>query len=106
MLLKELAGDKDVDWLEILSALLRQYHNTELYDGYLTNQLVFGRNKCWWNLPYDHPRVHKDESAFFAKIQAGEKEPKRLVKKFQADWLSIANQGRKGPQDPEEGDRF
>ena len=51
MLRKELASDKDVDWLEILFALLRRYHNTELYHGYSPNQLVFGRNKCWWNLP-------------------------------------------------------
>ena len=36
--------------------------------------------------------------------QAGEKEAKRLVVKFQADWLSIANQGRKEPQDLERGD--
>ena len=105
MLRKELASDKDVDWLEILFALLRRYHNTELYHGYSPNQLVFGRNKCWWNLPYDHPRECKDASAFFDEIQAGEKEAKRLVEKFQADWLSIANQGRKEPQDLEEGDR-
>ena len=85
MLRKELASDKDVDSLEILSALLRRYHNRELYHGYSPNQLVFGRNKCWWNLPYDHPRECKDASAFFDEIQAGEKEAKRLVEKFQAD---------------------
>ena len=105
MLRKERASDKDVDWLEILFALLRRYHNTELYHGYSPNQLVFGRNKCWWNLPYGHPRECKDASAFFDEIQAGEKEAKRLVEKFQADWLSIANQGRKEPQDLEKGDR-
>ena len=105
MLRKKLASDKDVDWLEILFALLRRYHNTELYYGYSPNQLVFSRNKCWWNLPYDHPRERKDASAFFDEIQAGEEEAKRLVEKFQADWLSIANQGRKEPQDLERGDR-
>ena len=105
MLRKELASDKDVDWLEILFALLRRYHNTELYHGYSPNQLVFGRNKCWYNLPYDHPRECKDASAFFDENQAGEKEAKRLVEKFQADWLSIANQGRKEPQGPDKGDR-
>ena len=99
MLRKELASDKDVDWLEILFALLRRYHNTELYHGYSPNQLVFGRNKCWWNLPYDHPRECKDASAFFDEIHAGENEAKHLVEKFQADWLSIANQGRKEPQE-------
>ena len=41
MLRKELASDKDVDWLEILFALLRRYHNTELYHGYSLNQIVF-----------------------------------------------------------------
>ena len=105
MLRKELASNKDVDWLEILFALLRLYHNTELYHGYSPHQLVFGRNKCWWNIPYDHPRECKDASAFFDEIQAGEKEAKRLVETFQADWLSIANQGRKEPQDLEKGDR-
>ena len=39
------------------------------------------------------------------KIQAGEKEAKRLVEKYQADWLSIANEGRKELQDLEKGDR-
>ena len=105
MLRKELASDKDVDWLEILFALLRRYHNTELYHGYSPDRLVYSRNKCWSNLPYDHPRECKDASAFFDEIRAGEKEAKRLVEKFQADWLSIANQGRKEPQDLEKGDR-
>ena len=105
MLRKELASDKNVDWLEILFALLRRYPTTELYHGYSPNQLVFGRNKCWSNLPYDHPRECKDASAFFNEIQAGEKEAKRLVEKFQADSLSIANQGGKEPQDLEKGDR-
>ena len=105
MLRKELASDKDVHWLEILFALLRRYHNTELYREYSPNQLVFGRNKCWWNLPYNRPRECKDASAFFDEIQAGEKEAKRLIEKFQADWLSIANQGTKEPQDLEKADR-
>ena len=95
---KELASEKDVDWLEILFAWLHPYHNTELYHGYSPNQLVFGRDKCWWNLPYDHPRECKDASAFFAANEAGEKEAKRLVEKYQADWLSIANQGKKEPE--------
>ena len=86
-----------MDRLEILFALLRRYHNTELYHGYSPNQLVFGRNKCWWNLPYDHPRECKDASPFFDEIQAGEKEAKRLVEKFQADWFGIASQGRREP---------
>ena len=73
--------------------------------GYSPNQLVFGQNKCWWNLPYDHPRECKDASAFFDEFQAVEKEAKRLIEMFQADWLSIANQGRKEPQDLEKGDR-
>ena len=38
---KELATDNDVDCLEILFALLRRYHNTELYRGHSPNQLVF-----------------------------------------------------------------
>ena len=105
MLRKEIASDTDVDWLEISFALLRRYHNTELYHGYSPNQLVFGGNKCWWNLPYDHPRECKDAAAFFDEIQAGEKEAKRLVQKFQAHWLSIANQGRKEPQVLKKGDR-
>ena len=85
--------------------MLCWYHNTELYHGYSPNQLVFGQNKCWWNLPYDHPRECKGASAFFDEIQAGEEEAKRLVGKFQADWSSVANQGRKEPQDLEKGDR-
>ena len=105
MLRKELAYDKDVHWLEFSFPLLRRYHNTELYHGYSPNQLVFGQNKCWWNLRYDHPGECKDASAFFDEIQAGEKEGKRLGEKFPADWLSIANQGRKEPRDLEEGDR-
>ena len=60
MLRKELASDRDVDWLEILFALRRRYHTTELYYGYSTNHLVLRRNKCWWNLPYDHPWERKD----------------------------------------------
>ena len=99
MLRKELASHKDVDWLEILFALLRRSYNTELYHGYSPYQLVFGRNKCWWNLTYDHPRECRDASAFCEDIQAGEKEAKRLVEKFQADRLSIANQGRNEPLD-------
>ena len=105
MLRKELASDKDVNWLEILFALLCWYHNTELYHECSPNQLVFGGNKCWWNLPYDHQRECKDAAAYFDEIQAAEKEAKRLVERFQADWLSIANQGRKEPQDLEKGDR-
>ena len=73
--------------------------------GYSPNQLVLRRDKCWWNLLYDHPRECKDASAFFDNIWAGEKEAKRLVEKLQADWLSIANQGRKEPQDRKKGDR-
>ena len=105
MLRKKHATDKDVDWLEIFFALLRRYHNTQLYHGYSPNQLVFSRNKCCWNRPHDHPRNCEDASAFFDEIQAGEKEAKRLVEKFQEDWLGIANQGRKEPQDLEKGDR-
>ena len=104
MLRRELASDKDVNWFEIFFALFRRYHNTELYHGYSPHQLVLGRNKCWSNLQYDHPREFKDASAYFDKIQAGEKEAERLVEKFQADWLSIANQGRKEPQDLQRGD--
>ena len=104
MLGKELASEKDADRLEILFALLHRYHNTELYHGYSPNQLLFVLNKCGGNLAYNHPRECKDASAFFNKIQAAEKEAKRLVGKFQADWLSIANQGRKEPQGLEKGD--
>ena len=105
MLRKELASDKGVHWLEILLVLLRRCHNKELYHGCSPNHLVFGRNKCWWNLQYDHPQECKDASAFLDDIQAGEQEAKRLVEKFQADTLSIANQGRKEPQDLEKRDR-
>ena len=105
MLPKELANDKDVHWLRIPFLLLCWYHNTELYHGYSPNQIIFGRNKCWWNLTYDHLRECKEVSAFFDDIQTGEKEEKRLVEKVQADWLSNANQGRKKPQDLEERDR-
>ena len=42
MLRKKIASDKDVDWLEILFALLRRYQNTELYHACSPNQLVFG----------------------------------------------------------------
>ena len=104
MLRNKLASDKDVDWLEILFCLLRQYHNTELYYGYAPNQLLFSRNKCCRNVPYDQPQECRDASAFFDDIQSGEKEAKRLVEKFQAVWLSIANQGRKEPQDLEKED--
>ena len=38
---------------------------------------------------------------FFDDIQAGDEEVKRVVEKFQADWLSTANLGRKEPQDLE-----
>ena len=105
VLRKELASDKDVDWLEILFALPCWYHTTEVYHRYSPNQLVFSRNKCWWNVPYINPWECKDASAFLDEIQAGEKEAKRLVDKFQADWLSIANKGRREPQDLEKGDR-
>ena len=39
MLCKELARNKDVDWLDIPFAPLRRYHNTELYHGYSPSQL-------------------------------------------------------------------
>ena len=99
MLRKVLASDKDDNWLEIFFVLIRRYRNTELYHGYLPNQLVFGSNKCWWNVLYNHPRECKEASAFSDDIQAAEREAKRLVEKFQADWLSIPNQERKKPQD-------
>ena len=73
--------------------------------GTTTQSCITGRNKCWWNLPYDHPRECKDASAFSDEIQAGEKEAEQSVEKFQADWLSIANQGRREPHDLEKGDR-
>ena len=101
MLRKQLAKDKDVDRLEILFALLRRHHNTELYHGYSPKQLIFGRNKSWLNLRYNHPRECKDASALLDDIQAGETEAKCLIEKFQAHWFSIANQGRKEPQDLE-----
>ena len=82
MLRKELASDKDVDWLEILFALLRGYHNTELYHGYSPNQLVFGGNKCWWNLPYNHPQECKDASAFWTRFRLVKRRPSVLLRNF------------------------
>ena len=101
MLQNELASDKDVDWLEILFAPLCRYHTTEWYHGYSPNQLFFGRIKCWWNLPYDHPRECKDALPFFDEIQAGDKEADRLIDKVRADGLSKANRGRNEAQDVE-----
>ena len=84
MLLKELASDKDVDWLDIFFALLLRYHNTDLYHGYSPNQLVFGRNKCWWNLPYDHPRMHEH---FSTRLGLLKRRPSALLRNFrQIGW--------------------
>ena len=46
LLRKKLASDKDVDWLEILLALLRRYHNTELYHGYSRSRGGLATGRC------------------------------------------------------------
>ena len=95
MLRKELASEKDFHWLEVLFALLRRYHNTPLYHGLSPNEIVFGRKKCWWNMPLNNPRPCKDASLFLDEIQRAEK----------TDWLWVQNQGRKNPHNFEVDDR-
>ena len=97
MLRKELASEKDFHWLEILFAMLRRYHNTPLYHGLSPNEIVFGRKKCWWNMPLNNPRPCKDASLFLDEVQRAEKTVSKLIEKHQADWLWVQNQGRKTP---------
>ena len=84
MLRKELASEKDFHWLEVLFALLRRYHNTPLYHGLSPNEIVFGRKKCWWNMPLNNPRPCKDASLFLDGIQRAEKTVSKLIDKHQA----------------------
>ena len=105
MLRKELASEKDFHWLEVLFALLRRYHNTPLYHGLSPNEIVFGRKKCWWNMPLNNRRPCKDASLFLDEIQRAEKTVSKLIDKHQADWLWVQNQGRKNPHNFEVDDR-
>ena len=97
MLRKELASEKDFHWMEVLFALLRRYHNTPLYHGLSPNEIVFGRKKCWWNMPLNNPRPCKDASLFLDEVQRADKSVSKLIEKHQADWLWVQNQGRKKP---------
>ena len=105
MLRKELASEKDFHWLEVLFALLRRYHNTPLYHGLSPNEIVFGRKKCWWNMPLNNPRPCKDASLFLDDVQRADKTVSKLIEKHQADWLWVQNQGRKNPHNFEVDDR-
>ena len=105
MLRKELASEKDFHWLEILFAMLRRYHNTPLYHGLSPNEIVFGRKKCWWNMPLNNPRPCKDASLFLDEVQRADKTVSKLIEKHQADWLWVQNQGRKNPHNFEVDDR-
>ena len=105
MLRKELASEKDFHWLEVLFALLRRYHNTPLYHGLSPNEIVFGRKKCWWNMPLNNPRPCKDASLFLDDVQRADKTVSKLIDKHQADWLWVQNQGRKNLHNFEVDDR-
>ena len=105
MLRKELASEKDFHWLEVLFALLRRYHNTPLYHGLSPNEIVFGRKKCWWNMPLNNSRPCKDASLFLDEVQRADKSVSKLIEKHQADWLWVQNQGRKNPHNFEVDDR-
>ena len=97
MLRKELASEKYFLWLQILFALLRRYHNTPFYHGLSPNEIVFGRKKCSWNMPFNKLRPCKDASLFIYEIQRAEKTVSKLIDEHQADWLWVQNQGRKNP---------
>ena len=105
MLRKELASEKDFHWMEVLFALLRRYHNTPLYHGLSPNEIVFGRKKCWWNMPLNNPRPCKDASLFLDDVQRADKTVSKLIDKHQADWLWVQNQGQKNPHNFEVDDR-
>ena len=105
MLRKELASGKVFHWLEILFALLRRYHNTPLYHGVSSNEIVFGRKKCWWNMPLSNPRPYKDASLFLDEIKRAEKTVSKSIDKHKADWLCVQNQARKNPHNFEVDDR-
>ena len=72
MLCKELASEKDLYWLEVLFALPRRYHNTSLYHGLSSREIVFGRKKCCRNMPMNTPCPCKDASLFMDEIQTAE----------------------------------
>ena len=97
MLRKELASEKDFHWLETLFALLCRYHNTPLYHGLSPNEIVFGRKKCWWNMPLNNPRPCKDASLFLDEIHRAEKTVSKVIDKHHADWRWVQNQNRKNP---------
>ena len=105
MLRKELASMKDFDWLAILFALLRRYHNTPLYHGISLNEIVFGRNNFWWHMPLNNPRPCKDASLFMDEIQRAEESVSKKIDKRHADWLPVQNQGRKSPDNFEVDDQ-
>ena len=85
--------------------MLRRYHNKPLYHGLSPNEIVFGRKKCWWNMPLNNPRPCKDAFLFLDEIQSAEKTVSKLIDKHQADWLWVQNQGQKTPHDFEVDDR-
>ena len=85
MLRTEPPSEKDYHWLEILFALLRRYHNTPLYHGLSPNKLLFGRKKCWWNLPLESPSKCKDASLFFDELERADKTVSKLISKHQTD---------------------
>ena len=91
MLRKELAGEKDFHWLEILFALLRRYHNTPLYHGISPNEIVLRRKKCWWNMPLNNSRPCKDASLFLDESHQAGKTVSKIIDKHQADslWFRI-----------------
>ena len=95
MLRKELASEKDFHSLEILFALLHRYHNTPVYHGLSPDEIVFGRMKCWWNMPLNNPRPCKDALLLMDEIQRADKTVSKLINKHQAVWLWVQNQGRK-----------
>ena len=99
MLRKELASEKDFHWMEVSLPIASPLPHTRLcIMAFLQNEIVFGRKKCWWNMPLNNPRPCKDASLFLDEVQRADKTVSKLIEKHQLTGFGPESRPKKPPQ--------
>ena len=67
--LRKLNAEEEINWVEALPLVLDRYHDVPGESGYSPYQILFGRDRCFGNLPYKVPKECEDAITFFQRME-------------------------------------
>jgi hypothetical protein len=95
--LRKLHADQGINWVEALPTVLRQVHDTPGESGLSPYQILFGRDRCLPNVPYESPKDCEDAQNFFKSMKEVDQKVANILNEKHRDRAEKINAGRSKP---------